>query len=188
MSTTASFAATLKKDGRFNEFKRRRAELESSGLSKSESYVIATSEFGSGSPAASPAAPPSGSEAPGTGHSEVSPDVFEGKTSTLREDYQWVYESIALPTAGAEDAPSCGAWGLLQFARSDPKSFYVEWMRMVGRQQDEDKVLKEYARDASRSAVEISKMLDAITSVFPSAEGDVGEPEVSSGDAGEDGE
>ena len=183
MSTTASFAATLKKDGRFNEFKRRRAELESSGLSKSESYVIATSEFGSGSPAASPAAPPSARETPGP---ELSQDVFRGKTSTLREDYQWVYDNIAASACNAEDSPSCGAWGLLQFARSDPKSFYVEWMRMVGRSQDEDKVLPAYARAAARAAGELATMLNSLTTVLPSAKGDGGEPSVSEGDAGED--
>ena len=147
--TTSEFAATLKQEGRFNEFKRRRAALEGEGHSKSEAYVIATSEFGSASPAVSPAAPPSARETPGP---ELSQDVFRGKTSTLREDYQWVYDNIANPECSATEAPSCGAWGLLQFSRSDPKSFYVEWMRMVGRTQDEDKVLKEYARDASKSA------------------------------------
>lgn len=173
-------AETLKKDGRFKEFKRRRAELEAEGRSKTEAYITATAEFGLGPPAVSPAVPPSGPETPGA---EPSPDVFKGKSSTLREDYQWVYDNIAAAACNAEDSPSCGAWGLLQFARSDPKSFYVEWMRMVGRQQDEDKVLKEYARDASRSAVEIAKMLDAITAVFPSTEGDGGEPSVPEGDA-----
>ncbi|MBN93385.1 MAG: hypothetical protein CL928_04835 [Deltaproteobacteria bacterium] len=183
--TTSEFAATLKREGRFNEFKRRRAELEAEGHTKSEAYVIATSEFGSASPAASPAAPPSAREAPGP---ELSQDVFKGKTSTLREDYQWVYDNIANPECSATEAPSCGAWGLLQFSRSDPKSFYVEWMRMVGRTQDEDKVLKEYARDASKSAGEIAKMLNALTTVLPSSEGDGGEPDLPEGDAGEDGE
>lgn len=178
-----NLADTLKKDGRFKEFKRRRAALVMEGHSKAEAYVIATAEFGLGPPAVSPAAPPSGFETPEAG---PSPDIFEGKSSTLREDYQWVYDNIAAPSCSAGDSPSCGAWGLLQFARSDTKSFYVEWMRMVGRQQDEDKVLKEYARDASRSAVEIAKMLDAITTVLPSPEGDGGEPPLPEGAAGED--
>jgi len=178
VSDANDFASTLKREGRFKEFKRRRLELESTGLSKSESYVIATSEFGSASSAASPAVPPSGPEAGGGEPSDVSVDVFKGKSSTLREDYQWVYENIAHPSAGAEDAPSCGAWGLLQFARSDPKSFYVEWMRMVGRQQDEDKVLREYAEDAARSATEIAKMLAKSSLVQPDPEDGFGEPEL----------
>ena len=185
MTSSESIAETLKREGRFKEFKRRRAQLESEGHSKSEAYVIATSEFGSGPKVASPAAPPSGPEAPGP---ELSPDVFKGKSSTLREDYQWVYDNIANPECSATEAPSCGAWGLLQFSRSDPKSFYVEWMRMVGRTQDEDKVLKEYARDASKSAGEIAKLLNALTTVLPSSEGDGGEPAVPEGDSGEDGE
>ena len=183
--SSQQLSETLKKDGRFKEFKRRRAELEAEGRTKAESYVIATGEFGLGPPAVSPAVPPSGPETPGA---EPSIDVFKGKSSTLREDYQWVYDNIAAAACNAEDSPSCGAWGLLQFARSDPKSFYVEWMRMVGRQQDEDKVLKEYARDASRSAGEIAKMLNALTTVLPSPEGDGGEPPLPEGDTGEDGE
>jgi hypothetical protein len=184
-SPSENLASTLKKDGRFKEFKRRRVELEAEGRTKSEAYVVATSEFGLGPPAVSPAVPPSGPETPGA---EPSLDVFKGKSSTIREDYQWVYDNIAASACNAEDAPSCGAWGLLQFARGDPKSFYVEWMRMVGRSQDEDKVLKEYARDASRSAGEIAKMLSSLTTVLPSPEGDEGEPPVPEGDAGEGGD
>ena len=118
-------------------------------------------------------------ELPRSAEGEASSDVFKGKQSTLKDDYQWVYENIAVADVEASDAPSSGAWGLLQFARTDSKSFYVEWMRMVGKQVDENAELRGFVQDATRSTAEIAEMLRSLQSsaVLAGGQDDGGEPE-----------
>jgi hypothetical protein len=63
--------------------------------------------------------------------------MFEGRQSSVRSDFEWVYENQAVEDVQPENAPSSGAWGLLQFSRMEPRAFYTEWLRMVARQEDE---------------------------------------------------
>lgn len=54
---------------------------------------------------------------------------FEGKSSTHREDVEWVYHNLENPDPDPKDCPSFGAWGLLAWAR-DPDNrtdFYRMW-------------------------------------------------------------
>jgi hypothetical protein len=105
---------------------------------------------------------------------------WEGKESTLRGDFAWVYDNLAVEDAVPEDCPSSGAWGLLQFARNDPKAFYVEWMRMVSRQEDRNETLERNVTDARRTVAEIEAQLQNLTAAYlrEGAQDDQGEPEV----------
>ena len=193
---TEEFSWWLKNNGRWTEFKRRRVELEGQGLRRDEAWDQASTEFGidtfrsdpsavaeaskpASSPRATKAAPDSG---------RVKPKVFDGKESTLRGDYQWVYDNFQVEVK-ARDAPSSGAWGLLQFARSDPRSFYVEWMRMVGKTDDTDQQMRGWVQDASRTSAEIAEMLRTFReSLQPGPEGDRGEPGLEEGTVAEVGD
>lgn len=164
---TEDFAAKLKKEGMWTDFKNRRSELEGEGRTKKESWNMAAEEFGFGghSPVTDDVLPmdqPRPIPSPVTGKKYAPKKTFKGKESSLREDYQWVYANTSVEDVSPDDAPSSGAWGLLQFARSDPKSFYVEWMRMVARQEDRNEVLEGFAEDATRATSEIAEMLRSL--------------------------
>ena len=66
-----------------------------------------------------------------------------------------------------EDAPSSGAWGLLQFSRMEPRAFYTEWLRMASRREDESAQERRFVDDASRKTEEIAEMLRQLTTVPP---------------------
>ena len=74
---------------------------------------------------------------PNHGPQQVTSEMFQGRTASLQSDFGWVYENQAVEDVRPENAPSSGAWGLLQFARMEPRAFYTEWLRMVARQEDE---------------------------------------------------
>tara|TARA_R100000306_G_scaffold60830_2_gene61968 strand:+ start:388 stop:981 length:594 start_codon:yes stop_codon:yes gene_type:complete len=185
--TSEDFAQRLKDDGRWDEFKEYRTSLEKQGYSKKESYKYAASVYGPDSGGGSPPASssPSGAAPPELPDKYAKGGVFEGKTSSLKQDYQWVYDNIAIEDLDPESAPSSGAWGLLQFARSDSKSFYVEWMRMVSRQESSDEVMEGFAQDATRSTNEIASMVRLLREAagLGSPEDTGGEPPVPSGDS-----
>ena len=188
-SPSEAIAERLKAEGRFDDFKQRREELVAGGLTKGEAYARAVSEFGASEAPGLPAPPTRENRRavlprPKT---EPSSDVFEGKKSTLRDDYQWVYEKIAVSNVEPEEAPSSGAWGLLQFAQNDPKSFYVEWMRMVGKQVDENAELRGFVQDAARSTSEIAEMLRSLAPVHAGGQDDDdgGEPATAADASGE---
>ena len=189
-SPSEAIAERLKAEGKFDDFKQRREELVAEGLTKGAAYAQAVSEFGASEAPGLPAPPTRENRRavlprPKT---EPSSDVFEGKKSTLRDDYQWVYEKIAVSNVEPEEAPSSGAWGLLQFAQNDPKSFYVEWMRMVGKQVDENAELRGFVQDAARSTSEIAEMLRSLQPppVLTGGQDDGGEP-ATAADASGDG-
>jgi len=77
----------------------------------------------------------------------------------IRGDFDWVYRHVSVMSARVSDAPSSGAWGLLQFARSDPKSFYVKWMDISSRQDDREQMMEGFREDTTRRTDEIAEML-----------------------------
>ena len=160
--STTEFTDRMKADGRFDEFKAFRKAAEGRGAGKKESWEQAATQFGW--------EPPSGGGGRSKRSSPIVPsedagvDVFEGKTSSLRSDYQWVYENVAVGGISASDAPSAGSWGLLQFARDDPRSFYAESMRMVSRSEDVDKQMDAFKDDARSTVADIRTMLDEFRS------------------------
>ena len=183
--TKDEFWEHLKSEGLMKEFKGRRAEYEAEGLSKTVSWNRAAEEFGFGGKSkdvdskeskASPRKAPPKPKQP-------SKKQFEGKAASLRAEFQWVYENAALEDVKPEDAPSSGAWGLLEFARSDPRTFYAKWLEMASKSEDKDLIMEGFREDARRATSEIAEMLESIQSaVLPdSAEEYSGEPAIPAG-------
>lgn len=73
----------------------------------------------------------------------------------------WAYENIGTDS-GAKDAPSAGAWGLLQWAKRAPDKFYPEIIRLLGKKADLD-LTSEGSREWTEEKVEhIDAFLQAI--------------------------
>ena len=150
--TQDGFRERLRQEGRFKDFSARRKDLQAEGLSPSESWERAAAEFGFGEPRA---VAESGFSSP----YQVTSEMFEGQTASLQSDFEWVYENQAVEDVRPENAPSSGAWGLLQFSRMEPRAFYTEWLRMIGRQEDEFAEQRRFVEDANRKTEEIAEML-----------------------------
>jgi len=158
--TQGGFRQRLRQEGRFKEFSARRKDLQAEGLSPSDSWTRSATEFGFGEPR------PVTQGTPANGH-QVTAQMFEGRQSSVRSDFEWVYENQAVEDVQPENAPSSGAWGLLQFSRMEPRAFYTEWMRMASRREDECAEERRFVDDANRSTEEIAEMLRQLTTVTP---------------------
>lgn len=183
--TKDEFWEHLKSEGLMKEFKSRRVALEGDGVSKKESWNLAAQEFGFGGSSSDNHSTESSSsprKAPPK-PKRPSKKQFEGKVASLRAEFQWVYENAALEDVKPEDAPSSGAWGLLEFARNDPRTFYAKWLEMASKSEDKDLIMEGFREDARRATAEISEMLESIQSaVLPDgAEGHSGEPALPAG-------
>lgn len=77
----------------------------------------------------------------------------------IRGDFDWVYRNVSVDGVTISDAPSSGAWGLLEFARNDPRAFYTKWMDICSRQDDRDRVMEGFREDATRRTSDIAEML-----------------------------
>ncbi len=150
--TQDGFRQRLRQEGRFKEFSARRKDLQAEGLSPSESWERAAAEFGFGEPRT---VADGGFSSPQKATSEM----FQGQTASVQSDFEWVYENQAVEDVRPENAPSSGAWGLLQFARMEPRAFYTEWLRIIGRQEDEFAEERRFVEDANRKTEEIAEML-----------------------------
>ena len=156
--TQDGFRQRLRQEGRFKDFSARRKDLQAEGRSPSESWERAAAEFGFGEPRT---VGESGFSSP----YQVTSEMFEGQTASLQSDFEWVYENQAVEDVRPENAPSSGAWGLLQFSRMEPRAFYTEWMRMASRREDESAEERRFVDDANRSTEEIAEMLRQLTTV-----------------------
>ena len=150
----------LRQEGRFKEFSALRKDLQAEGLSPSDSWTRAATEFGFGEPR------PVTQGTPINGH-QVTSQMFAGRQSSVRSDFEWVYENQAVEDVRPENAPSSGAWGLLQFSRMEPRAFYTEWLRMASRREDECVEERRFVDDANRKTEEIAEMLRQLTTVTP---------------------
>ena len=54
---------------------------------------------------------------------EINPDNYDNQPDLVR-DTLWAYESLCKKGVGAEDAPSLGSWGLLNWARQNRNRFF----------------------------------------------------------------
>ena len=158
--TQDGFRQRLRQEGRFKEFSSLRKDLQAEGLSPSDSWNRAAAEFGFGEPR------PVSQGTPVNGH-QVTAQIFEGRQSSVRSDFEWVYENQAVEDVQPENAPSSGAWGLLQFSRMEPRAFYTEWLRMASRREDECVEERRFVDDANRKTEEIAEMLRQLTTVTP---------------------
>jgi hypothetical protein len=179
------FWAHLKSEGLMKDFKARRVALEAEGTPKKESWTQAANEFGFGGVAGDSDSKNSSADPRKAPPKPKKPtkEQFEGKSASLRAEFQWVYENAALEDVKPGDAPSSGAWGLLEFARSDPRTFYAKWLEMASKSEDKDLIMEGFREDARRSTSEIAEMLESIQSAVlrNGSEGLEREPEVPSG-------
>jgi len=193
-SQSEEFAEWLKSRGQWEEFVALKNHYELTGVGKKTAYSRAAKKMGHDSFKAQYGGVrlkqilqgPEDEEEAGP----VTRESFGDRKTGLREDFQWVYENIAIDDVSPADAPSSGAWGLLEFARSDTRTFYAEWMRMVAKSESDEKVLEAFVQDATKSTTEIAEMLRSLSdAVLPDGSEDTeGEPEVESGDSGESGD
>jgi len=156
--TQDQFRARLREHGKFKDFSSRRESFQADGLGAAASWNRAAAEFGFG-----------------TGQTTVQPSpvttwqvtaqLFEGRQSSVHSDFEWVYENQAVEDVQPENAPSSGAWGLLQFSRMEPRAFYTEWLRMASRREDECAEERRFVDDANRKTEEIAEMLRQLTTV-----------------------
>ena len=127
----------LKREGRLEQFNARReqlrTELREQGMKRKEAsheaWRLAIEEF----------SPVSGEETPFDGQSG---DVDDASADTLGLNYPeelmppprpyhgsdilWAYDRMVLKSTLESDAPSRGAWGLLQWGRQNPHAFYFQ--------------------------------------------------------------
>ena len=104
----AELTDRLRREGRFDEFKKRREELKAEGIPANEAWYQAAVEF----PAAN-----------GNGANGKAPNVdvsaLKGKPpAPIVEAAAWVFENLDCEWVTPGEAPSAGAWSLLQWARS----------------------------------------------------------------------
>ena len=159
--STDAFTGRLKADGRFDEFKAMRMAREAHGLSKKQAWEDTAKEFGWGGGVSSQKAVVESSAV------TVTKDSFDGKESSIRGDFEWVYRHQSVDDVEPADAPRSGGWGLVQFAREDARSFYLKWMDIVSKGEDKDEIMEGFREDARRATTEIAEMLDEFRSVLP---------------------
>ena len=119
--------------------------------------------------------------------SETVPDVseaFGGSGGGIRGDFDWVYRHVSVETVGPRDAPSSGAWGLLKFARSDPRAFFTKWMDIASRQDDREQLMEGFREDSKRRTDEIAEMLRNLREASDDGQGRDLEDAVDDGDDG----
>jgi len=181
------FRSRLQASGKWTEFKAYRVALENHGRSSRDAWIEAAKAFGfTGECSISPG----GKNKPKVTLMQSAPsEVFDGKSSNVRGDFAWVYKNLGVSDITADQSPSSGAWGLLEFARSEPREFYKSWMAMVSRQVDRDDVMEGFREDATRSTNEIAEMLRSLESavIRSGPEDDEGESAVPDGGVEESG-
>jgi hypothetical protein len=117
--------------------------------------------------------------------SEAVPDVSESfGGGGIRGDFDWVYRHVSVETVGPRDAPSSGAWGLLKFARSDPRAFFTKWMDIASRQDDSEQMMEGFREDTTRRTDEIAEMLRSFRGARDDKQGRDLAAAVDDGDAG----
>jgi hypothetical protein len=84
--------------------------------------------------------------------------IGTGRSPDLVQDTLWVYENLANPRVKASDAPSCGAWALLQWARTYRNRFFEQVLpRAMLNKSPEDEA---HEREERFRTEEIEKILE----------------------------
>jgi len=88
----------------------------------------------------------------------LSKDSFKDKQSTPMRDMLWVYEHLDLNVT-AKDAPSGGAWSMLQNARIDKQKFFDRFARVTAKMEDAELFESEILRQTRMQDEEIASRL-----------------------------
>ena len=140
----AELTDRLRREGRFEAFKKRREELKVGGMAASEAWDAAATEF------PPPVAQHAAGEAP-----TVDLRALMGKpTLPVAEAATWASEHLDADWVSPADAPSAGAWSMREWARSSMAArseFYRTFVaKLVMPPQEEARRAKEEA-DAHHS-------------------------------------
>ena len=131
----------LRREGRWEEASlwrdQKRGELRAEGQTKAKSNEQAwdamIDKF--------PPLPPSEVQSRGGGHAvellDIDPDAYDGQ-SGCAGDIAWVYQNLSVKSATPHQAPSSGAWALLQWARRNTDKFFPLWARTMPHHAEQD--------------------------------------------------
>jgi hypothetical protein len=190
--TQEQFRVRMQASGKWPEFLAYRQALEKHDREPRDAWIEAARAFGFEGHYSQSSRKKAKAEAnPVVLVQDAPKELFAGKPpGSVRGDFQWVYSNLGVLDVTAEDCPSSGAWGLLEYARTEPREFYKSWMSMVSRSVDTDEKLEGFRSDATKSVAEIAEMLRSLegaASLRDGPEGDAVESGVPEGCAGESG-
>ncbi len=111
--------AKLKGEGKWGAYLARKAELLDSGMAELAAYEQAYDEF---VPPDTPARVGSVQEKD-SGFVPLATFIIPEKRVKPKVDVQWVYDNMCISDIEPSDAPSPGAWGLLQACRNSGELF-----------------------------------------------------------------
>ena len=98
----------LRREGRWDAFKKRREEVKAGGMAASDAWDVAAAEFA-----------PSDGKPPGEAAPKVDLQALKGKPPvSIVQAAAWAFEQLDCDWTTPADAPSPGAWGMLEWARS----------------------------------------------------------------------
>jgi hypothetical protein len=149
----------LRREGRWEAFKVRREQLKSEGIPAKQAWFQAATEF-----------PPA--EQPGQSSVRVPLDQLQklqGKKAipTLEAAF-WVFENLDLPWIEPIDAPSPGAWSLLQWAKQSQfnrSDFYRTFGPKLLASTLPESVKRQRSRDMERALEECSSFCNVTSYV-----------------------
>ena len=104
----AELTDRLRREGRWDAFKKRREELKAGGTAAADAWGVATAEF-----------PPADAKRSNGKASVVELRALKGKQAvSVVEAATWAFEYLDADWIKPADAPSAGAWSLREWARS----------------------------------------------------------------------
>ena len=117
----AELTDRLRREGRFEAFKKRREELKANGTPAKQAWYQAATEFPATETAAMKSAIPA---------EQLEALKRKYAVPTIEAAF-WALEHLDTPWTQPDDAPSAGAWSLLQWARQNPMT-RTEFFRTFG--------------------------------------------------------
>ena len=119
----AELTDRLRREGRWDEFKKRREELKAGGVPADQAWEQAATEF----------PPPVAAGSPSPSHSLTREEVralMDLPPVHSREAITWAFDMIDVDCVEPSDAPSLRAWTMRSWARSS-SACRMEFMRQV---------------------------------------------------------
>ena len=138
MRSKAALKKQLTEEGRWEAFVARREELKNQGLEPKAAWEQATHEFEQGAEQKQADTNKSGDSADNGGNAAtggLDGKVFNAAGASPRKVVEWVFDNLLLDDLKPDDAPSPGAWALLQDLKKYPdlrKEFYRSiWSKLL---------------------------------------------------------
>ena len=152
----------LRREGRFEAFKKRREELRAGGTPAKQAWYEAAVEF----------PPPVAQPAAKAVHS-VDLQALKGKPAvTVAKAAAWAFEHLDADWIKPADAPSAGAWGMREWARSNiaaRSEFYRTFVaKIVLPLQEEARQAEEERQKRRNMKTRVQEDIDRLLGVCPS--------------------